>query len=68
MGICMHKIKPVTRFIDMGNRRYKVEITASCERCHKPIVFQGMPAGVFEEQPSTSVDGLEARLNARLIS
>jgi hypothetical protein len=43
------------------NIRY-VEITGKCTICDQPMRFQGMPFGLSPEQPTMSIDGIEAKL------
>ena len=57
----------VSNLLDLeGNLldRRAVDLRVICADCSKPLQFVGMPAGSSVLWPTTSVDGLEARLSA----
>lgn len=67
--ICKHlEFKSEVNVYDLGDGIYKVDLQVACADCFKPLMFVGMPAGVGYEKPTTSLDGTEARLSAKLIS
>lgn len=43
-----------------------VDLKARCALCHADLEFIGLPVGVSHFGPTCSVDGVEARLNARI--
>lgn len=67
--ICKHsEFKSEVKICDLGDGTYKVDLQVCCTTCFKPLMFVGMPAGVAHEKPTISLDGMEARLNAKLFS
>jgi len=66
---CPHSnFKAEVTVVNIGGGDFKVDVTVHCADCFKPLSFVGMPAGLFPEKPSVSLDGTEARLNAKLFS
>lgn len=47
---------------------YTAEIHIECAQCHEPFEFIGLPAGSLPSEPTSSVDGTEARMPIRPVS
>ena len=67
--ICKHpQFKAETTIANHEDGTFSVSLAVHCAECFKPLVFVGMPAGIHFEKPTVSIDGMEVRLNARLLS
>jgi hypothetical protein len=65
---CKHVWKAEVIVTDMEDGTYKVDVQVCCGTCFKPLQFIGMDMGIHPTLPMVSLDGTEARLNAKLIS
>ena len=68
MADCPHKDfvarVEVSRFEDKPGV-FAADLRVECAECGRGMQFHGMPMGLLWDQPTMSVDGLEARLPMR---
>ena len=47
---------------------YAADVSITCDECHMPFRFKGLPAGYSEERPMANMEGIEARMPIEPVS